>query len=180
MKRFYLKFRIALMTLAIGLANVWFFNEVFGDIPIDLPKTQSGKTIILSDKAEDKFLEEIYSKLKEGEFEAIAHGCGNGYSTAYVSYDRKKAGDSVKSFGDFSKARKEFDAEISKAKNIIKPLHETIRNEKKVSRIILTYKFEEKEYVKILWIADNDKSYRMINAPDLKTVLEFETYLMNK
>jgi hypothetical protein len=53
MKSFYSKFRIALMTLAIGLASVWFFkgmNEGFFDVSVDLPKVQSENVLIVFPK----------------------------------------------------------------------------------------------------------------------------------
>lgn len=48
MKSFYSKFRIALMTLAIGLASVWFFKGILitSDISVELPKIKSNSSIL--------------------------------------------------------------------------------------------------------------------------------------
>ncbi len=49
MKRFYSKFRIGLMTFALGLASVFISDgSLYSDkIYVDLPKTNSGEIIII-------------------------------------------------------------------------------------------------------------------------------------
>ena len=51
MKRFYLRFRIMLMTFALGLASVFVFGgslKYSDEIYVDLPKLQTEKIIIVS------------------------------------------------------------------------------------------------------------------------------------
>ena len=48
MKRFYSRFRIALMTFALGLASVWMFNGLnSNEIYVELPKVQSDYVIFV-------------------------------------------------------------------------------------------------------------------------------------
>ena len=50
MKRFYPKFRISLMTFAIGLANVFMFNsslQISIEVSVNLPEVQSDAIIFI-------------------------------------------------------------------------------------------------------------------------------------
>lgn len=50
MKRIYLRARIMLLTIALGLASVNFFNwfnDYWNDIPVDLPRFESGSPIFV-------------------------------------------------------------------------------------------------------------------------------------
>lgn len=50
MKRFYSRFRILLMTFAVGLASVFVFNgslKYSDEVPVNLPKTNSGDAIVV-------------------------------------------------------------------------------------------------------------------------------------
>lgn len=53
MKRFYIRFRIMLMTLAFGLASVFMFNgslKESDEIKVELPKVQSDPVIFITPK----------------------------------------------------------------------------------------------------------------------------------
>jgi hypothetical protein len=55
MKRFYLRFRITLMTFALGLASVFVFSGTLqnsDETPVDLPKTETAKTLVVFPKYE--------------------------------------------------------------------------------------------------------------------------------
>ena len=50
MKRFYSKFRIALMTFALGLASFWMFDGLMSGLietPVDLPKVKTDNVIVI-------------------------------------------------------------------------------------------------------------------------------------
>lgn len=50
MKRFYFQFRTMLLTLTLGLASAGFFNwldDYLTEIPVDLPKAESGSPIFI-------------------------------------------------------------------------------------------------------------------------------------
>lgn len=53
MKRFYSKFRIALMTFALGLASVFIMNgslQFSDEVLVNLPETESGEILIVYPK----------------------------------------------------------------------------------------------------------------------------------
>ncbi len=53
MKRYYSKFRIMLMTFALGLASVFIFNGSLNfsdEIYVNLPKTEYGEVIVIFPK----------------------------------------------------------------------------------------------------------------------------------
>jgi hypothetical protein len=53
MKKFYSKFRIALMTFALGLASVFVMNgslQFSDEVQVNLPKTKSGEILIVYPK----------------------------------------------------------------------------------------------------------------------------------
>ncbi|MDQ3061732.1 MAG: hypothetical protein M3R14_02565 [Acidobacteriota bacterium] len=70
MKRHYLKFRIMLMTFALGLASVWFLNNL--------------KT---NDEAEIKDTMVISIAPKQPRFTESFRGCGMGYVQGYITND---------------------------------------------------------------------------------------------
>jgi len=50
MRKFYLRFRILLMTFTLSLANVFIFNgslKFSDEIPVNLPKTEFGDVMIV-------------------------------------------------------------------------------------------------------------------------------------
>ena len=61
MKRFYVRFRIMLMALALGLASVGFVNwlsEYWSEVPVELPKVESNSSIIVFPR-EDRFIPKV-------------------------------------------------------------------------------------------------------------------------
>ncbi len=53
MKRFYSKFRISLMTFALGLASFWMFDGFSNglvEVPVNLPKVQTDSVIFIIPK----------------------------------------------------------------------------------------------------------------------------------
>ena len=57
MKRIYSKFRICLMTFALGLASVFILNgslQFSDEVPVNLPKTESGDVQIVFPRYENE------------------------------------------------------------------------------------------------------------------------------
>ncbi len=81
MKRFYLKFRIGLMTFAFGLASVFMINgslQVSDEVYVDLPKVHyEPSTIFFSlpeNQSEIPIMFSIEKKIDPREFDAGASG----------------------------------------------------------------------------------------------------------
>lgn len=80
MKRFYFRFRILLLTLALGLSSVNFvnwLNDYWSEVSVDLPKVESKSPIIVLPR-------------EKAEMPYGGEGCGNGIKKGvFVKYSVK-------------------------------------------------------------------------------------------
>jgi hypothetical protein len=166
MPKIYSKVRIMLMTFALGLGSVNFFNWYFinkDEIAVNLPKTQSASVF------------EVITKRNWKGFESVGVGCGGrniygGESTAagYRTNDLRSITVSTSSYD----SKKEIKAEINqRIKNAIKVLESAEKSGRQ--KIILENEENDKKWVDI--IEYNGGNYaEIISAPTLELAFEFE------
>lgn len=188
MKKYYFRFRFALITFAFGLASVWFFSAMLktsDEVLVDLPKTQTELPIIVftetAEEIEGGFYQPLTVQMKRGNFYLIGAGCReNNCFNSFVSFDRKVLSVSVEGSINHIESDRKFKEEISKAKYVIQNLDFAAKGKRKVERIILAFDYKGKDCVNILWKAEKDKYYTSIFASNMQTAVDVETYLNKK
>lgn len=175
MKRFYLRFRVVLITLALGLASVSFFNwfsDYWNEVSVELPKVASGSPI---------YVFPAYEKEIGKKFEFNGQGIGNTVLGGWFSGRRYKSSDGQIIFKEIIRhknaknTQREINWSIKKATKVLES--QTISDENSKSnekRIILEYGKEKKSFEILKY--DGEKTIRVIAAPSLELALEFEKW----
>jgi hypothetical protein len=147
-----------------------FLAGVFGSaIILDLVTGTSDFLSSVDEGAGDPAIVNHSPKAPSSRFEAIGHGCGNGYVTLFVTDDGINVSEG-KSCGYSQRAtRREFNRIIGKANKII---------ERDQSRAVLAFDAEGLEGYEIIEYVDGP-CVRFIEAPTLELALELEEYLNN-
>lgn len=164
MKLFYSRFRIGLMTFALGLASVFMMNgslQHSDEVKVILPKVESSSVI------------EIITDEKWEGFETVGHACGGrtkyggeSSSTGYRTSDMRLVSISTSSYNNARGAKREFNSRARDAANILE-----IDNK----RVVLEYMEDEVNYYEIVFFTDRN-SLGIINSRRLETAVEFENW----
>ena len=162
MKRFYSKFRIGLMTFALGLASVFVFKgtvQLSDEIPVDLPQVQSSEVF------------EIITKENWKGFVFVGHGCGgrNKYGaessvTGYRTSDWKYVSVYNSGYETKKDAEKEILLRINEASKII---------EYKKHKIILEYQEGKVKRIDLIKY-DGRTGIEVVSSNSLELITEFE------
>ena len=161
MKRFYSRFRIALMTFTLSLGFVWFFN--FFQLPLashEVDEFNLRNAIVVTTVPRN-----TAESLK---FMPTGRYCGMGYTQEYMTRD-----DRSMSEGATRLSRNEFNRKLKGAQIIEKIENSKNRFDEEGLRVIakiLSKKGEES--FEILWYGKGRLHY--ISAPTLDLALEFE------
>lgn len=164
MKRFYLQFRIMLLTFAFGLAGVFLLNGSLknsNEVSINLPQVKSSSVF------------EIITKENWKGFQSVGHGCGgtNKYAgetwgTAYRTNDWKSVSMGGSSHDTAKKTTTEFNSRIKDAFKVL---------EINKKRAVIENKQNGEEWFNIIYF-ENSKSLRIITSSKLETAIEFENW----
>ncbi len=164
MKRFYSRFRIMLMTFALGLASVFVFNgslKYSDEVSVNLPQAESSSVF------------EIITKENWKGYQFVGQGCGgtNKYKgetwvSAYRTNDWKSVSIGGSSHDTAKEMTNEFDSRIKDAFNVL---------EINKKRAVLANKQESEEWIDIIYF-ENRKSLGIITASKLETAIEFENW----
>lgn len=182
MKKQYLRVRIALLTLALGLASVNFFNwanDYFGKPPIELPRIENVSPIevfIINRRIGNN---NVFNIKDRNAFSATGHGCGgkNKYGgessvTAYNAYNWQTVGTNTIYYDNIKDAKREFNLRTQEALQILEPTRFFGKKRKNKQRIVLE---NEHKWIDIV-IYDSNHCLDIISAPSLKLALEFEEW----
>lgn len=166
MKKFYKRFRVMLMTFALGLAIVNFsnwYNEFNTDIVVNLPKVESEPIF------------EVITKRNWTGFEFWGHGCGgrNIYGgetsvSGYKTNDFKSVSAGTSYHDSKNEIKREIDLRIKDAVKILEIIEKSTHK-----RIVLENEQDNKKWVDIIEYGGGKGIY-IITAPSLKLALEFE------
>jgi hypothetical protein len=170
MKRFYLKFRVMLMTFALGLSGVFLFNDSLKTdkkITVNLPQTESAEVI------------EIITKRNWRGFEVTGHGCGgrNEYggecsATGYVNENFEGVSVSNCGYQNLKNLNREIELRIKKSVRIF----ENTQNEKLGSRrIVLERIFNNERFFDVI-LNDGSMRLKIITAKKIDLLNDFEQW----
>ena len=187
MKRFYSKFRIGLITFALGLASVWLFgfkeeSKSFSpsNVSVSDSKYENVKIPVTSTKSIGKhFGTREFTDEKEC-IKIIKRRCENGYREIYSLL--KADGTALKEYenkiisGFYYVDPQEFELDIA-GNEIIERIENFKNDFIKGTRIILKNRNGKngKEFYEIL-LYDGKESLYYISAPNLEIALEFEEW----
>lgn len=168
MKRFYLKFRIALMTLALGLASVFFMNSslrIKDEIAVDLPQVEST----------DVF--EIITKEKWQGFAPVAHGCGGrnkyggeGTVTSFQNNSFVKVWQEYSSYSNSKALQRKIELRIKNSANVLERVEDKSFEKRRL--VLENIQDNEKWYEIITY--ENPKLIKIIGSRKLELAIEFE------
>jgi hypothetical protein len=157
MKLNYFRLRVLLMSLALGMSSVWFYNNFhFSNQNYELSQDDADNLVYLVNP----------NNLPE--FNPIGRGCGNGYVQTYETRDGQHLSE-----GATSLSKIKFNNSIKNAEIIEKVPNSKNRHGELGLRVITKNVSEKgKTYFEILWF--NKGLLYYISAPTLELVLKFE------
>ncbi len=172
MKKLYFRFRILLMTFALGLASVFMFDgslKSSNEIPVNLPKVQSESPIIVFPKEAGLILNSVGI--------TVTRGCGfNGSNGTTWHMPSGKLSEGVNCGENNKETKKEFQELLAKSEIIERVKNVKNRRGETGERIVVEVKDKNEKPAEILWY-DGGKCYLYIKAPTLEFALEFEKQL---
>jgi len=165
MKKFYSRFRIALITFALGLSSVFMINGSLSfsrEVPVTLPQVETTAVF------------EIITKENWKGFQFVGQGCGgrNKYNgeiwvSGYRTNDWKSVSVSGSSHETTKETINEFNLRIKDASRILEIAEK---------RAVIENQEGENKSVNIIFFEDR-RSLRIIDASKLETAIEFELWL---
>jgi hypothetical protein len=167
----YLRVRIALVMLALGLASVNFFNwanDYWGEIPVDLPKAKSASVLEITTKQNPRFVIIRSSSYING------YG-GGGSITSYETNDWQPLIVERSRHASARKVRKEVEERIKDATRVLEDSKD-FDNKAIQRRIVLETEGNSKKWVEILRY-DSERVIKVIGAQSLELALELEEVL---
>lgn len=179
MKRLHRKFRIALITLALGLASVDFMNwlDDYWNTPrVELPQVENGSLLEVLIIDEYTGRNNVFDIKDANAFSPIGHGCGgrNEYGgessgTGYKAYNRQNIGTFSSGYDDGKSAKLELDLRIKAALEI---LEDNQNSKSKKQHTVLKTEDNKVEIIDY----DGKGLIETERAPSLKLLREFEEW----
>ena len=169
MKKLYFRFRVLMMTFALGLASVFMFNgslQFSDEIYVNSPHIQSETPLIVI-PTEANFISNNVGIM-------ITRGCGfNGSSGTTWHMPSGKLSEGVICGENNKESKKEFHKLLAKSKIIERVENVKNRRGQIGERIVLVVTEKHEKRAEIIWYNDG-KCYNYISAPTLELVLDFE------
>lgn len=188
-----MKFRVALMTFAFGLAGFWFFDGITNGViekSVTLPTTKSEEILVVFPRKLDEmpFGGGGGSGGKIGEFHPFRHDCMSGYIATYFDWEGNALIKREVTFNNKKEAKVAFEKVHQKSLEILSPVQTIKNSEGKNVKSVLILVENNKEYAKrtgtlthIEKIEYEGKPYfEITSAPTLERLLLFEKYLKKK